>query len=377
MYVEVDLSVLKPAITRLAKIVSTRSTLPVLENILIEADENLTLTASNLERCLTLIIPARVHASGKTTVSGKMLSALLSRLHGGELTLLTTDGGGAPKFSLYIPDGPKITLPAIDADEFPPVPSMRDFAESYTIDGGDFRSLLYSTYFCYSKDEARPILEHVNLEFSPDKLTVSSTDGTRLANKSITLESSITSTFQALVPGRLIDAALKLLPIVTGEPVTIGFKHSDDGKRCLVMFSARNARIAGSLYPVTNFPDWRVLIAPTYKYEYKFDRKQLLFAMDFSLLITGKYDSMIVVDFPNGKLSAKSEERGVFECSLPDTAVKEPAPFSVGINNNYLIDGLRHLKGDVVTLLINDNKSHFMLKDETGLIYVCMPMFLG
>lgn len=377
MYAEVDLSVLKPAITRLSKVTATRTTLPVLQNIRIDAADNrLLLSANNLETALRFSIPAKVDVDGVTTANGRMLSALLSRIHGEELTLLTSNGQGMDKFSLYIPDGPKITIPAIDAEEFPPMLIQDQFEERYFLDAGEFRALMYGTSFAATTDDARPVLQHIQLEFTPGKLTASATDGFRIAVKSTPIE-GISESFQVLIPSKMVDAALRLLPIVTGEKVVIGLKSTNEEKRAWVMIGAGNAYITGCLSDGGKFPDWRALVSNDCKYSYKLNRKQLVAALDLSLLITGKWDARIILDFPNGKMTTSNEERGEFVFSMPAVTIGEPAPFIAAMNNHYLIDGLRHMKGDTVTMYLNSPKNTFQFEDDGGLAYVVMPLFIG
>jgi DNA polymerase III subunit beta len=379
MYTEVDLSVLKPAIARLSKVATMRTTLPVLQNIHFKTTDAgcLKLSATNLNEGLSFIVPAKIQNPGETTASGRMLSSILGRLHCDTLTIASTDMKGGNRFTLAIPDGPTIGLPAINAEEFPPMFEPIAFTERYLIDGGGFRALCQSTAFAVTTDESRPILQHACFDFEPGKLTVSTTNGFRIAVKSITLESPVERPFQALIPGDLIKKALNLLPIITGEKVTIGFKNSND-KRTWVMISAGNAWLTGCLFDSgAKFPDWRTLVSNKHKYTYKLNRKQLVAALDLSLLITGKYDARVMLDFPNGKMSTSHEERGEFEFSMPAVAVGESAQFVAAINNHYLIDGLRHMKGDTVTMYFDSPKNTFQFEDDGGMLYVAMPLFIG
>lgn len=152
---------LAPMLATVARAVAMRSSLPVLGNVLIRAengaDQRLRVSATNLEWFLTATVPAEVAEPGAVTLPAKTLVDLVNTLPGGDVSLTLNDKTQTAKVEAA---RFKANVKGIDAAEFPNVPTLNpDKAEE--IAGADLRRLLRSVLFAVATDGARPILEGV------------------------------------------------------------------------------------------------------------------------------------------------------------------------------------------------------------------------
>ena len=161
-----------------SRAVSTRSTLPVLSNVLIATDEGrLRLSATNLELGITCWIGAKVHEEGSTTVPARTITELVSTLTDKQVDMTLS----VRTQTLNVVCGASNTdLKCIDAQEFPPMP-VPDPEQGLELNVADLREMIQQVAFAASSDEARPILTGVQVSVSDSNITMSAADGFRLS----------------------------------------------------------------------------------------------------------------------------------------------------------------------------------------------------
>src|SRR5512143_3155190 len=180
-----------------SRAVSSRSTLPVLSNILIASDEGrIRLSATNLELGITCWIPARIEQEGSTTVPARTFGDLVNTLPG-EQVMLSLDTNTQ---TLNVRGGSSTNdIKCIDAQEFPPLP-VPDLEGAVQLNVADFREMIQQVAFSASQDEARPVLMGVLLQVEKDKLTMAAADGFRLSVRKATLSAPAASNVSAIIP---------------------------------------------------------------------------------------------------------------------------------------------------------------------------------
>ena len=157
-------------------VVSTRTTLPILSNVLIRAEDgHVEFTATDLDVTIACKVEAKVTKPGETTLPVKKLFGIVRELNG-EIDIEVDDKNVAS-----IRSGSSFfKLVGAAEDEFPPLPKL-DAAKTYTIGQGIFREMVRCTCYAASRDESRPMLNGVLLSFKDAKLAVVATDGRRMA----------------------------------------------------------------------------------------------------------------------------------------------------------------------------------------------------
>src|ERR1700704_4117508 len=167
-----------------SRAISARTTLPILNNILIQAtDQGLALTATNLEIGIRKVVPAEVADEGATTVPARLITDFVSTLPDQELTLeldlqTQTLGVRSGRFDTHIK--------CIEAEEFPPGPTPDEGAR-FRIPLEDLLRAIEQTQMAASSDEARPVLTGELFNIAGPQVSMVATDGYRLAERKLTL----------------------------------------------------------------------------------------------------------------------------------------------------------------------------------------------
>ena len=196
-----------------SRAVSPRSTLPVLSNVLVATDEGrLRLSATNLEMGITNWIGARIEEEGSITVPARTFADLVNTLPADQLSLTLN----ARTQTLTVRCGTSVTdIKGIDAQEFPPMPAT-DVSEGVQIKVSDFKEMIQQVTFAASTDEARPVLEGVQLSMDGSTISMAATDGFRVAVKTLDFseppEGPVTN-FTALLPASALAEVGKHLGV--------------------------------------------------------------------------------------------------------------------------------------------------------------------
>ncbi|NNM29551.1 MAG: DNA polymerase III subunit beta, partial [Akkermansiaceae bacterium] len=158
-------------------VVSTRTTLPILSNVLIEAAGNeLRLTTTDLDVGVSGTVEAEVSKEGSTTLPVKRLVSIIRELPSAEVDI-EIDG----KDVASITSGPSFfKIIGLAKGEFPPLPDFKD-AKDYKISQELLKESLRRTSYAISSDETRYVLNGIFAAFKEGKLTLVATDGRRLA----------------------------------------------------------------------------------------------------------------------------------------------------------------------------------------------------
>src|SRR3954465_10011951 len=190
-----------------SRAVSTRSTLPVLANVLLRTDAGgLRLTTTNLEIGLVYWVAGKVEVDGATTVPARLLTDLVSSLPGGQRVDLETGAGE----TLHVSSGSfQSHVKGIDADEFPSIQATGE-RPTTRIAQSVLKRALEETAFAAATDEARPILTGVLCRFEGDTGTGAAAGNYRIAVKTIPILDPVGDT-SVVVPARALTELMRIL----------------------------------------------------------------------------------------------------------------------------------------------------------------------
>ena len=238
-----------------SRAVSSRSTLPVLANVLIASDEGrLRLSATNLELGITCWVSARIEQEGSTTVPARTFSDLVNTLPGDQVMLLLD----AKTQTLNVRGGTSTNdIKCIDAQEFPPLP-VPDLEGAVQLNVADFREMIQQVAFAASTDEARPVLMGVLVQVEKDKLTMAAADGFRLSVRKAALSSPASAPLTAIVPARALTELARVASD-GDEPI---YMVAPKG-RGQVIFRVKDVEVVSQLIDGT-FPDYQQIIPRKY-----------------------------------------------------------------------------------------------------------------
>ena len=197
---------LSDAVLKVIKATATRTTNPILEGIKLKASEDeLILSATDLEISIEKSIPADVKIPGEIVVPGKFFADFVKKLSSEQIELTQTNNSTL-KIKYTDSEG---YLQCMNAEEFPLIKPFNE-SDSFSVSKFDFRDLIDKTVFAVAIDDARPILKGCKFEIEGDTITVAALDGFRIAQVKHKLIST-TKNMSFVVPARSLSEISKLI----------------------------------------------------------------------------------------------------------------------------------------------------------------------
>lgn len=361
--------------------VASRSTLPVLSNILLESDEGrLRLAATNLEIGVSCWIGARVEEEGRTTVPARLLTEFVNSLPPGQIEMELSERTQTLnlKCARY-----EANIKGIDASEFPLVPTADTIAAQGAghrlhLQAENFRRMIDQAVFAAATDESRPILTGVLAQFHQGGLTLAAADGFRLAVTSADVGADLDETTSVIIPARALS---ELARISTGEEETIELIITPG--RNQVLFHLPNTDLVSQLIE-GNFPDYKQIVPKSYNTRTVVNTGDLLKAVKVAFLFAR--DAANIIRFnavPGSELTpgqmivtATSAEFGD-NVSEIDASIQGDET-EIAFNARYMIDALNVVGTPEVAVETSTSSSPGVLRPVGGNDFLCviMPMHI-
>ena len=325
--------------------VSTRSTLPVLNNVLLRTEDGgLKLTATNLEIGMTYWVPGKVDTGGSMTVPARLLTDIVAGLPANERVDLELQAGE----TLHIQAGRFETrVKGIDAEEFPAIPTAGE-RPTTRIPQNALRQALGEVTFAAATDEARPILTGVLAKFEGDKLTLAAADNYRIAVKTLTILDPVEET-SVVVPARSLHELSRVLSD-TDAPVDIVLSPS----RNQILFHIEGFDLVSRLID-GQFPNYQQVLPKGFTTKAIVDRDQLLAAVRLASLIASSSANIVKLHV------GKEAEIGLTVSAAADVgdnksdveAKVEGDGTTIAFNARYLLDVLANVDADQFSIELN------------------------
>lgn len=218
MKVSINKDELLKGIQAVIDIVPSKTALPVLSNILIDASngQGVCLSATDLDISITCKLSATIEDAGSTTVPARKFSEIVRELPEESLSLIAEEG----RVMLQRQSGAEGTyaLMSVPADDFPELPTEIDGTEIAFADGEEDRpdsntlnEMVFKTNFAVSRDETRPVLNGVLWQVGDGRMTMVATDGHRLVKYSRIQQGLPEDNTEAIVPPRALNHVVKLM----------------------------------------------------------------------------------------------------------------------------------------------------------------------
>lgn len=361
--------------------VASRSTLPVLSNILLESDEGrLRLAATNLEIGVSCWIGARVEEEGRTTVPARLLTEFVNSLPPGQIEMELSERTQTLnlKCARY-----EANIKGIDASEFPLVPTADTIATQGAghrlhLQAENFRRMIDQAVFAAATDESRPILTGVLAQFHQGGLTLASADGFRLAVTSADVGADLDEATSVIIPARALS---ELARISTGEEETIELIITPG--RNQILFHLPNTDLVSQLIE-GNFPDYKQIVPKSYSTRTVVNTQDLLKAVKVAFLFAR--DAANIIRFnavPGSELTpgqmivtATSAEFGD-NVSEIDASIQGDET-EIAFNARYMIDALNVVGTPEVAVETSTSSSPGVLRPVGGDDFLCviMPMHI-
>jgi len=350
-------------------VVSTRTTLPILSNVLLRADgEKLELTATDLDVTIACAVEAKVKKPGASTVPVKRLFGIVRELSNSEIDLEVDE-----KNVCSIRSGPSFyKINGLSADEFPPMPKFKE-DKKVVLPQETVRGMMKKTSFAISTDESRYVLNGIFFSLKDHKMTMVATDGRRLALVDEEADIAESSHGEFIVPAKTVNELNRLLQ----DKGELELRYAENQ----ASFNLKNEKGSAILIVTKliegNYPNYRQVIPAETKARVPLVREEFLHALRRAEIMTSEKSNSVKLAFGKNKLeiTANSPEVGEAKESL---AVNYKGPeMAIAFNPKYMIDPLNALPNDEVFLELIDELSPGVLKINGPFLYVVMPMRLS
>ncbi|MDQ3043984.1 MAG: DNA polymerase III subunit beta [Chloroflexota bacterium] len=395
---------LQRALTKVSRAIATKTTLPVLSNVLLVAEEGgLRISATNLEIGITSLISTSVSVelAGKITVDARLLTEFVNTLPNAQLKLSSDPA----RSSLLVECGrDNAAINGIDADDFPVIPTIGDDAILSEVDPRVLREMIGLVEFAAASDESRPVLAGVLARFEGTALTLAAADGFRLAVREGSILSSVPERLDVIVPARAMRELARLIgdedkDVRLASGLNQGQSHPESGhveeppivrlsitpNQSQLLARIGNTDFLSRLIDGT-FPDFRQIIPRDFATTLEMPRDGLVNAVRRASYFARDNNDVVrlSVQAADGELtprsveiSATAAERGNSQ-SFVDAAVTGPET-QIAFNARYLSDVLNVLRQSHVMIGVNGANQAGVIRGtgNDDYTHVIMPMVIG
>jgi DNA polymerase III subunit beta len=351
-----------------SRAVSSRSTLPVLANVLLKTeDAGLKLTATNLEIGITYWVPGKIDEDGATTVPAKLLTDLVNSLPPGDKVELEVTAGD----TLHVKAGRFQThIKGIDADEFPAIQTAGE-RPTTRIAQNVLRRALAETAFAAASDEARPILTGVLARFEGDLLTLAAADNYRIAVKTVPILDAVPET-SVVIPARALNELARVLADVD-DPVEVVLAAG----RNQVLFHLDGIDLVSRLID-GQFPNYQQVMPQAHATRAVLDREELLRAVRPAALIAHESANIVKLQIGgdgDGGITVSANAEVGDHVGQVEAAV-EGDDTTIAFNARYLADVLTNVAAEQFALELNGPLSPGVFKPigDDQYVHVVMPV---
>ncbi len=357
------------AINSVTKAVASKTTMPILEGILIQTnDKEVKLTTYDLEIGIEYIIDADIKEQGATVVNAIMFSEIIRKLPDTEIHISLND-----KNLLVIEcEGSLYKLATMNPEEFPELPQI-NVENSIEIDQNTLKDMIRKTIFAVSTEENRPIFTGCLFEIKNNKLNVVAVDGFRLAWKSKFLQNS-SNDFTAVIPGRTLNEVNKII-LDSFDTIKIGVAKNQ------ALFEMENCKLVTRLLD-GEFLNYASVIPKNWETRVTVNKNNIQNCFERISLISAssiekekKYPVKVSIEIGKVTISCTNQTGDAKEEMYVAT---EGQNLEAGFNPKYFLDALRAIDDEEINIDFGSSISPCIIRpvDEGDYIYMILPIRL-
>ena len=356
------------AINSVTKAVASKTTMPILEGILIQTnDREVKLTTYDLEIGIEYIIEAQVEEQGATVVNAIMFSEIIRKLPDTEIKIYIND-----KNLLVIEcEGSLYKLATMNPNEFPELPQI-NIENSIELEQNSLKEMIRKTLFAVSNEENRPIFTGCLFEVLDNKLNLVAVDGFRLAWKSKYLQNR-TNNFSAVIPGRTLNEINKII-LDSFDTIKIGIAKNQ------ALFEMENCKIVTRLLD-GEFLNYSSVIPEMWETRIRVNKNAIQNCFERISLISSssiekekKYPVKVSIEIGKVIISCTNQTGDAKEEMYVSTEGKN---LEAGFNPKYFLDAFRAIDDEEVFIDFGTSISPCIVRpvDSAGdYIYMILPI---
>ena len=347
--------------------VASKTTMPVLEGILIQTNDNeLKLTTYDLEIGIEYILEANVEEQGNTVVNAIMFSEIIRKLPNKNIKIAINENN-----LLEIEcEGSLYKLATMNPDEFPELPRI-NIDNSIEIEQTVLKNMIRKTIFAVSQEENRPIFTGCLFEVINGKLNVVAVDGYRLAIKSSIINEK-GNDFSSVIPGKTLNEVNKIISD-SFEPIKIGISKNQ------ALFEMENCKIVTRLLD-GEFLKYSNTIPASWETRIRVNKNNIQECFERIILISAssiekekKYPVKIDIEIGKVTISCANQTGDAKEEIYVETEGKE---LEIGFNPRFFLDALKAIDDEEVYIEFGTNRSPAIIKavENGDYTYMILPI---
>ena len=356
------------AINSVTKAVASKTTMPILEGILIQTnDNNVKLTTYDLEIGIEYIIEANVEEQGATVVNAIMFSEIIRKLPDTEIKIYLNENN----LLVIECEGSLYKLATMNPNEFPELPQI-NIENSIELEQNTLKEMIRKTLFAVSNEENRPIFTGCLFEVTDNKLNLVAVDGFRLAWKGKYLQDR-TNNFSAVIPGRTLNEINKIL-LDSFDPIKIGIAKNQ------ALFEMENCKIVTRLLD-GEFLNYSSVIPEMWETRIRVNKNNMQNCFERISLISSssiekekKYPVKVSIEIGKVIISCTNQTGDAKEEMYVSTEGKN---LEAGFNPKYFLDAFRAIDDEEVFIDFGTSVSPCIIRpvDSAGdYIYMILPI---
>jgi DNA polymerase-3 subunit beta len=374
---EIQQEDLQKSLDIIANVVPTKTTLPILTCVLMEASEGrLTLSATNLDISITTSTDkATIKTEGKVAIPAVKFVPFVRTLRSGKVTISQKG-----KQVQLVSGKARMTENTMNVDEYPALKVLEE-KNGLDVEAALLTDMVNETQYSVSRDETRPALMGILWEIRKDSLTLVATDAHRLARSKRTMDWTVPGDRDMIVD----TAGLRQLPRIVA-----GLEEEDSPSGNITIFMGENQLSFRAGPTVLHarllegpFPDYNAVIPQDNDKDITLDKADFAQTIRRVSITADRITSQIKLGIEAGRmeLSARGTEGSQSEDEIPVSY--EDEAMEIGFNFGYLQDILKNIKSDTIVLSLKDSQSAALIKpvtedgEETGVLCLLMPLRLA
>ncbi len=359
-------SELSQVLSKLQNVISSKATIPILSNVLVEATPNeLIFTATDLTVGIRCFMEAKIIEEGATTIPLRRFLQLIR-----ELTAVNVEISSSQKdVAEVVADSSRFSLKGMAKNEFPELPDLTG-ASQFTVSQEDLRDMFFRTAFAISREDSRYILTGNLMRMTEGKATFVGTDGKRLAKTEMvtTIDGEFSGDY--IVPLKSVEEILKLLEDDPDREATVYLMQDK------IAIEANQSILVTKLL-AGEYPDFERVIPAESEVSVTLHREELITLLRQISLFTAESSHSVRFSFSNGELVLTANDVNIGEGQVSMPVDYAGPKLDIAFNPNYFLDILRHSHDESVQLALTDAYNPGVITDSSSAVFILMPMRLN
>ena len=345
------------------KAVSGKTTMPILQCILIDASSSqIKFTSNDMELGIETLVTGMILERGVVALDAKIFSEIVRKLPDNQVTIETDEN----LVTTITCEKAKFNIPGQSGEDFSYLPIL-ETSDCVSISQFTLKELIRQTIFSIAANENNKLMTGELFEIKDNTLRVVSLDGHRISIRNIELKENY-SPLKVVVPGKTLQEVSKILPGSAEEDVNMFLTDNH------IVFEFDDTTVVSRLIEGEYFKIEQML-SSDYETKVKINKRELLDCIDRATLLVKEGDKKpIIMNVTDGNMELKINS---FIGSMNEDIdiVKEGKDILIGFNPKFFIDALRVIDEEEVSLYMVNPKAPCFIKDDEGkFIYLILPV---